>query len=43
MSNFAPVTLSSSGAVASAVQPDANQAIAITLMMYFMVCSARLK
>jgi hypothetical protein len=39
MSGLAPVTLSSSGAVASEVQPAANQATASTLMMNFMDCS----
>jgi hypothetical protein len=34
-SRFAPVTLSSSGTVASEVQPDINQARATALMMSF--------
>lgn len=39
-SKSAPVMLSSSGAVASVVQPEASQATRIVLMMNFMDCSA---
>jgi hypothetical protein len=42
-SKFAPVMLSSSGAVKSEVQPDINQATATKLMMNFIECSARPK
>jgi hypothetical protein len=43
ISRFAPVTLSSSGAVVSEAQPHTNQATASTLIMIFMDCSARIK
>jgi hypothetical protein len=36
VSRFAPVTLSSSGAVVSEAQPDTNQTTASTLTMIFM-------
>jgi hypothetical protein len=36
VSRFAPVTLSSSGAVASEAQPDTNQTTASPLIMIFM-------
>jgi hypothetical protein len=40
-SKFAPLMLSSSGAVVNEAQPDANQATASILIMIFMNCSLR--
>lgn len=42
-SRFAPVTLSSSGALASEAQPDINQTAASTLIMVFMDFSVRIR
>ena len=42
-SSSVPETLSSSGAVASVLQPDANQATAIMLMVNFMGYSPQSK
>ena len=42
VSRFAPVTLSSSGAVASEAQPDTNQTTASTLTMIFIDFSVRI-
>ena len=42
-SRFAPVTLSSSGALVSEAQPDTNQAIASTLTMIFIIFSVRME
>jgi hypothetical protein len=42
-SKFAPVMLSSSGALVNEAQPDTNQTIATTLIMLFMVCSVKWK
>jgi len=45
MSRAAPVMLSSSGAVVSEAQPDANQATAIRLVMNFigLLCSTKVE
>ena len=42
-SRFAPDTLSSSGALVSEAQPEASHAVASTLIMVFMDCSARIR